>query len=187
MRSPTALEAERVSGDERVTMRNEQPRDAQAIRGVIELAFGQVDEGDLVDALRRAGALTVSLVAEIEDQVVGHIAFSPVTIRTPHASRGALGLAPLAVLPDHQRRGIGSELVRRGLEASRSAGHRIVVVVGQPEYYQRFGFSRADRHGLECSIHVPAEAFLVAELAPGALSGCSGIADYRPEFGAVST
>ncbi len=176
-----------MSSSDLVTIRNEQPRDALAIRRVIEQAFGQPAEADLVEALRRSHALTVSLVAEIGGEVVGHVAFSPITIETRDASHDALGLAPLAVSPAQQRRGIGSMLVRHGLDACRAADKPIVVVVGHPEYYRRLGFVAASSHGIRCSFEVPAEAFLVAELVPGALTGCAGIVKYRPEFDPVSS
>lgn len=176
-----------MSDQQRFSIRDERPEDAIAIRQVIECAFGQAGEADLVDALRRGDALTVSMVAEHDDKILGHIAFSPVTIHASDATHDALGLAPLAVLPDHQRRGIGAALARAGLEACRERGHRLVVVVGHPEYYQRLGFSTALQFGLECSIPVPVEAFMVAELSPGALAGLCGIVRYRPEFEAASS
>ena len=174
-------------GPSSFTIRNERPGDASGIRRVIERAFGQAAEADLVEALRRGDALTLSMVAESAGGIVGHVAFSPVTIRSGDATHEGLGLAPLAVLPEQQRHGIGSTLVRAGLDACRACGHPLVVVVGHPEYYQRLGFSTALQFGLECSIPVPVEVFLVAELRPGALAGRSGIVSYRPEFDAVST
>lgn len=175
-----------VSDSLAFTIRDEQASDALPIRRVIERAFGQRSEADLVDALRRGDALTVSMVAEAGGEIVGHIAFSPVTIRAGDATHEALGLAPLAVIPEQQRRGIGAALVRAGLDAGRARGHRVAVLVGDPAYYQRFGFATASGFGLECAIPVPVEVFLVAELSPGALAGCSGVVSYRPEFDAVS-
>jgi putative acetyltransferase len=170
-----------------VIIRDERADDSVAIRCVIEHAFGQPLEAELVDALRRGDALTVSMVAENAGEVVGHIAFSPVIIRASDAVHEGLGLAPLAVLPELQRRGIGKALVQAGLDACRARGHRVVVVVGEPAYYQRLGFATAGEFGLECAIPVPAEVFMVAELSPGALAGCAGMVSYRPEFEAVST
>jgi putative acetyltransferase len=178
MKSPTESPA--------LTIRDERTADAVAIRRVIELAFGQSLEANLVEALRRGDALTVSMVAEADGEIVGHVAFSPVTIRSSDTTHDALGLAPLAVGPDQQGRGIGTALVRAGLDACRTRGHRVVVVVGHPEYYQRLGFATASESGLECAIPVPVEAFLVTELVPSALAGCSGIVSYRPEFEEVS-
>lgn len=170
-----------------LTIRDERAEDAMPIRRVIERAFGQAGEADLVDALRRGGALTVSMVAEAEGGIVGHVAFSPVTIRGSDTLYQGLGLAPLAVIPEKQRRGIGAALVRAGLEVCRARGHRVVVLVGEPAYYRRFGFSTASEFGLECEIPVPVEAFLAVELSPGALSGRSAVVSYRPEFDAVGS
>ena len=181
MRSPSD-----VSDTAEFTIRDERPEDVIPIRRVIERAFGQAVEAGLVDALRQGDALTVSLVAEAAGEIIGHVAFSPVIIRAGDTLSEALGLAPLAVVPELQRRGIGAALVRAGLDACRARGHRVVVLVGEPAYYQRFGFSAASEFGLECAIPVPVEVFLAAELAPGALAGCSGVVSYRPEFDAVS-
>lgn len=168
-------------------IRNERPGDELAIRKVVEQAFGQSTEADLIDALRRSRALSLSLVAELNDEIAGHVAFSDVTIVSPHATQDAVGLAPLAVLPARQQRGIGAALMQRGLEECRALGHKIVIVLGDPLYYSRFGFERASNHGIDCPYQVPPEAFMVAELVPGALAGYRGVVRYRPEFDAVST
>jgi putative acetyltransferase len=165
-----------------VRIRPERPGDASALRRVNERAFAQAAEADLVDALREAGALTLSLVAEVQGAIVGHIAFSPVRISGPAAERAAVGLAPMAVLPEHQRRGIGSRLVRAGLEALRDAGHGAVVVLGHPHYYPRFGFAPASRWGLRWERDCPDEAFMALELRAGALEGAGGVVRFRPEF-----
>jgi putative acetyltransferase len=170
-----------MSERSRLRIRDERAGDIAAIRRVIERAFGQPDEAILVEALRRGDALTVSMVAEAGGEIVGHVAFSPVTIRSRDTTSEGLGLAPLAVIPEQQRRGIGA-----GLDAGRARGHRVVVLVGKPAYYRRFGFAAASGFGLECAIPVPVEVFLAAELSPGALAGCSGVVSYRPEFDAVS-
>src|SRR5436190_9240659 len=122
------------------TIRHEAAADHEAVRHVNRLAFGGEDEARLVDALRSGGHSRVSLVAEVEGRVVGHVLFSEVPILTDGGTVAALSLAPMAVLPDFQRRGVGSALVREGLEVCR-AGHRIVVVLGHPAFYPRFGFS----------------------------------------------
>src|SRR6478735_1441522 len=124
-----------------ILVRPETSADHDAIRHVNRLAFGQGDEARLVDALRDGGSVRVSLVAEAEGQVVGHVLFSDLPILTDGGTVPALSLAPMAVLPECQRRGIGSALVREGLAVCRGAGHRIVVVLGHPDFYHRFGFS----------------------------------------------
>jgi len=153
------------------------------VREVLLRAFDGPGEADLVDRLRSAGAATVSLVAEVEGEVVGHILFSPIEIEGADSKASGVGLAPMAVLPDHQRSGIGSELVREGLARCRELGELRVVVLGHPEYYPRFGFVPANTFGIVSDYDVPDEVFMVQELGPGALDGVNGTAHYRPEFG----
>lgn len=163
-------------------IRNETPADFGAIRNVNLAAFGQSDEADLVDALRVAGALTISLVAVENNQIVGHIAFSPVTVESYDGSFTALGLAPMAVLPDHQNKGIGSQLVEAGLKECLRSGYEIVVVVGHPEYYPRFGFVPAGPLGVSWEHDVPEDAFMIAELNAGSLAGRTGVVRFHPAF-----
>jgi putative acetyltransferase len=165
-----------------VKIRREKPGDAPSVRRVNELAFGQPKEAKLVDALRAAGAVVVSLVAVEGDVVVGHILFSPVTLESETAGFSVVGLGTLAVLPGRQKTGIGSMLVNAGLAELRRANHDAVVVVGHPSYYPRFGFVRASAHNIRSEIDVPDEAFMVMELKPGALAGRAGVVQYRPEF-----
>ncbi|HET9036717.1 MAG TPA: N-acetyltransferase [Myxococcaceae bacterium] len=162
-----------------IAIRRERPGDEPAVHRVNESAFGGPDEAAIVNALRANGGMTLSLVAELGGTVVGHILFSPVTIEPAGT---AIGLAPMAVLPGHQRRGVGGRLVREGLELLRAAGHRAVVVLGHPEYYPRFGFIRASRFGLRCEFECPDEAFMAIELSPGALANRDGLVRYRREF-----
>jgi putative acetyltransferase len=163
-------------------IRQEASGDASAIRRVNVRAFGQPEEAALIEALRRRGASTLSLVALLADQIVGHILFTPVQIESEDLSFEAIALGPMAVLPHYQRRGIGSELVQAGLEECRRAGHEIVVVVGHPEYYPRFGFLPAKRFGIRYEEEVPEEVIMILELREGALAGRSGIVRYQPEF-----
>ena len=165
-----------------MTIRPQIPEDAAAIRQVNEEAFGSTVEADLVARLHSREAFTLSLVATGEDGVVGHILFSPVTIESESLSFTAMGLGPMAVLPAHQGRGIGSQLVRAGLEECKRLGHEIVVVLGHPDYYPRFGFVPASTYGIKCEYEVPDEAFMVSELREGALVGRRGTVKYQPEF-----
>jgi putative acetyltransferase len=167
------------------SVRPEIPADHAEVRRVNELAFGQPAEADLVDALRAAGAATLSLVAVHEGRVAGHILFSPVTVASPSGDFAAVGLAPMAVLPELQKQGVGSLLVRAGLDELRRAGHEVVVVLGHPVYYPRFGFARAGARGIRFEHDAPDKAFMVLELRPGALRGRGGVVRYRPEFDAV--
>lgn len=163
-------------------IRLEKPEDASRVRHINETAFGQPAEANLVDRLRQAYADSLSLVAE-DDAVVGHILFTPVVVERAGRQVLGMGLAPMAVLPDFQRRGIGSQLVRRGLDILRERNCPFVVVVGHPEYYPRFGFEPASAHGLVSQWEgIPDAAFMVLVLAPHTMAGVSGVAMYRDEF-----
>jgi putative acetyltransferase len=164
-----------------VVIRSEAPEDWQRIRDVTSLAFGQPDEAALIDALRREARPFISLVATDQGEVVGHISFSPVTIGDD-SSLDSMGLAPMAVAPEWQRRGIGSQLVRAGLDTCGRHGTGVVVVLGHPEYYPRFGFVAARQKGLSCEYAVPDEVFMALELTPGALRDRSGLVRYHPVF-----
>ena len=166
-------------------IRKEAPEDRLAIRHVNERAFGRPNEADLVDALRREASPFISLVASKHATVVGHISFSPVTLESGERFEG-MGLAPMSVMPELQKRGIGSGLVRAGLDACRGLGRDVVVVVGHPGYYSRFGFVTGRHMGLRCEYPVPEEVFMVLELNPGALRGESGLVRYHPAFAADS-
>jgi putative acetyltransferase len=166
-------------------IRSENPEDIPAIRIVNERAFGRPAEADLVDALRRNGKTLVSLVAEVNGSVVGHILFSPVTIETEAQKFLGVGLAPLAVLPEFQNRGVGSLLVEYGLEQCRAAGHSFVVVLGHANYYPRFGFTKASRFGIKCEYEVAEDHFMAIELHEGVLQNRTGIARYQSEFNEV--
>ena len=167
-----------------IEIRLERPGDRARVRDVNLQAFGQPNEADLVDALR-SGARCASLVAVDGAEVVGHILFSPVTITGPSHRTRVAGLGPMAVLPSHQRQGIGSRLVRVGLEECTRQGYEAVVVVGHPPFYPRFGFVRGSQRGLRYEHPVPDEAFMVIELRPGALGDGGGVVKYLPEFDAV--
>lgn len=169
-----------------IGIRVEAPQDLEAIRRVETQAFGQSGEADLVDALRSNGALTLSLIAEVDGHIVGHIAFSPGTIVGDNGSVDALALGPVAVNPTHQNQGIGSKLIRESLRKCKANGHRIVFLLGHTGYYPRFGFSPAKEVGIHCDFADPSsEAFMVMELMDEALEGCKGLAKYRPEFDGV--
>jgi len=168
-----------------LVIRSETPEDSAAIRDVNEEAFGSSSEADLVEKLRSRQACTLSLVATDGDKVIGHILFSPVTIKSGNTSFGALGLGPMAILSAYQRKGVGSQLVREGLQECKRLGHEIVAVLGHPDYYPRFGFVPACTYGIKCEYDVPDEVFMVLELRKGALSGLGGVVKYQPEFNEV--
>lgn len=167
-----------------ITIRPETMADHAAVHDVNVLAFGREIEARLVEALRQSPDFIpeLSLVAVESGQVVGHVLFSPMTIEEQGTSTPALALAVMAVRPEFQKRGIGSSLVRHGLKECRRLEHQIVIVVGHPAYYPRFGFSSARAKGLEAPFQVPDEAFMALELVPGALDGISGMVRYPPAF-----
>ena len=165
-------------------IRTEQTAEIAGIRRVHLAAFDTSVEADIVDVLRQHAQPFVSLVAVDADQVVGHIAFSPV-ILVPQPDVRIAGLAPMAVLPSRQRQGIGSSLVHAGLKESRRLGFEAVVVLGHPDFYPRFGFSAASTLGLMSEYNVPDDVFMAIELNPGALRGYSGTIRYHPAFGGV--
>ena len=166
-----------------ILVRPERLGDQAAVRRVNRRAFDGDLEAGLVDRLRAAGAHRVSLVAfdDATDELVGHILFTEVAVSN---GATAIGLAPMAVEPARQREGIGSLLVEAGLAACRQLGFALVVVLGHPEYYPRFGFAPADSFGLEYEEDVPTEVFMALELSPGAAEGLAGTVSYRPEFSA---
>jgi putative acetyltransferase len=168
-----------------IIVRHEGDADAPEIHRVHEAAFGRRGEADLVDALRGASALEVSLVAMAGGRVVGHVALSPVVVEADGGSWTALGLGPVAVLPELQGMGIGSALCREGLRAARAAGGEVVMVLGHPGFYARLGFVPAEEKGLISEYPAPEGAFRVAELVSGALRGRRGLVRYRPEFRSV--
>ena len=163
-------------------IRDERPVDVDSIRAVNLAAFETTTEADLVDALRRRATPLFSLVAEDGANVVGHILFSPVTLAS-EPGLTLMGLAPMAVVPSRQRQGVGSSLVREGLDRCRQVNAAGVVVLGHPEYYPRFGFLPAARLFLRCEYDVPEEVFMVRELREGAVCGLSGTIRYHSVFG----
>ena len=165
-------------------IRAERPADIAAIRHVNALAFDTGTEANLVDALREQANPIVSLVAEEGEAMTGHILFSPVTLSSQPDLR-IMGLAPMAVVPARQRQGIGSALVRAGLDECRRIGAAAVVVLGHAEYYPRFGFRPASAFGLVSEYEVPDEVFMALELEAGALRGPGGTISYHPAFASV--
>jgi putative acetyltransferase len=164
-----------------VLLRREQSGDESSVRAVTEAAFGRSDEADLVDRLRHEGAVLASFVAEQERDIIGHILFSRTLIDAANEPVLSVALAPLAVLPLHQRRGVGGQLIRFGLDWLRTRGERSVLVLGHPHYYPRYGFSTACARLLTTPF--PVEAFMALELVPGALDGIRGAVRYPAAFG----
>jgi putative acetyltransferase len=200
MSTPSSLDA---------CLRPEHPADVEAVRHVNVMAFGTEAEADLVDSLRKADAVTLSVVTILGasrtgearlsaaeqsklftgemygGEVVGHVLFTPVSVATGKGEVPLLGLGPVAVLPANQRQGLGTMMISGSLEYLRTRGHRGVVVVGEPEFYRRFGFIQASRWGLVSELKVPNENFMALALTPSVLGGLSGTVRYRPEFNQV--
>ena len=124
----------------------------------------------------------LSLVASIDGEIVGHILFFPVKIKSDSKIYKSLSLAPMAVHPDFQKKGIGSKLVIEGLKKAMEAGYESVIVVGHPNYYPRFGFKPASNWNIKLPIEIPDEVFMVVELKPDGLKNCSGIVEYPKEY-----
>ena len=165
----------------------ESPGDSPAIFEVNRQAFGQDGEARLVSALREDGDYdpALSLVAVHGGRIIGHILFPPVSIVSETATIPALALAPLSVHQDYQGMGIGAALVHDGLAECRRLGHKIVIVVGHPGYYPRFGFTLASNRGIHAPFPCPDEAFMTLGLADRALDGISGTVEYPLAFDAT--
>lgn len=176
-----------------IELRSEQPEDAAAIREIHRLAFGRRTEADIVDSIRAADAAVLSMVAvefggarsigDAATSLMGHVLYTRVTVAGEDGEEvSLLGLAPVAVLPSHQGRGVGTMLIETSLEQLRAEGCLAVVVVGDPRCYLRFGFLPGSRFGLRWETGAPDNVFMVAELFPGALAGIHGTVRFRPEF-----
>jgi len=177
-----------TNAGDKLVVRVETAADIHAVRKLNKKAFKGNSESKLVDAIREADYFIpgFSIVAEKGGVIVGHILFSPIKIKDEAVSTPALALAPMAVSPEFQNQGVGSALIKFGLEECRKAGHKIIVVVGHDEYYPRFGFVRAIDKGLKLPFEAPDEVFMALELVPGALTGVKGMVEYPAEFHAIS-
>ena len=162
-------------------VRHEELKDYAAVHAVNVLAFETPAEANLVEALRRDAHPIVSLVAEDDEAIVGHVMFSPVSL-TDHPDLKIMGLAPVAVVPAYQRKGIGSALVKAGLENCKALGFGAVIVLGHSAYYPRFGFIPSIRYGIHSEYDVPEAVFMAIELLPGYLQGAKGIIQYHTAF-----
>jgi putative acetyltransferase len=163
-------------------IRKEQPEDMEKIRQLNLRAFETETEAKLVDTLRQSGIPLISLVAEEKDKLIGHILFSPVSIDENFSTPAIAGLAPMAVLPNWQKKGIGSRLVREGLKHCKQSGYAAVVVLGHPDYYPRFGFVPSVRYGIKSEYDVPDNVFMIKKLENDALKGLRGMVRYHQAF-----
>lgn len=168
-----------------MNIRKEKESDKEKIWKVNAEAFKTEAEANLVNALREGGISLISLVAEEGEEIVGHIFFSPVELIGDDSGLKLMGLAPMAILPKFQRQGIGSQLVKTGIENCSAQGYDAVVVLGHPEYYPRFGFVPSVKFGIKSEYDVPDEVFMILELKEGSLEGKNGIIKYHPAFGNI--
>jgi putative acetyltransferase len=163
-----------------VIIREETPADRSDVDALLRQAFGRDDESKLVLRLREDGAIGAALVAEADGKVIGHLVLSWLPTRMDGRPVRAVALAPMGVRPAHQRRGVGSRLLAAAIAKARQIGAQAIVVLGDPAYYRRFGFSSDLAAKLEAPFSGP--AFMALELVPGALAGVSGLVVYPPAF-----
>ncbi|MFC1630013.1 GNAT family N-acetyltransferase [Patescibacteria group bacterium] len=169
-----------------INIRSENPEDYNTIYEINKQAFNDEIEAKLINIIRHSSNFipNLSLVALKDNKIVGHILFSQARIKNKETERPILILAPIAVLPEFQKQGIGSLLVKRGLEVSQSLNYDIVALIGYPEFFSFFGFVSAKSNGLEVSLNtaIPDEAFMVYELKKDILSGVKGVVEFPSYF-----
>ena len=168
-----------------MNIRKEKDSDKEKIWEVNAEAFETEAEANLVNALRDSGIYFISLVAEENEEIVGHILFTPVELIGDDSGLKLMGLAPMAVLPKLQKKGIGSQLVKTGIENCSTQGYDAIVVLGHPEYYPKFGFVPSLEYGIKSEYDAPDEAFMVLELKESSLKDKNGIIKYHAAFGSV--
>ncbi len=171
-----------------IIVRRETENDCKTTEYVVEKAFeklaGKHDEHLLVANLRKSDAFVpeLSLVAEIEGGVVGHILLTKLNIKNEKNTYGSLALAPISVLPEFQNKGIGSKLIFEGIKISKQLGYRSIIVLGHKDYYLKFGFRPASMWGIKSPFNVKDEHFMALELEDYSLFGVHGNVEYAKEF-----
>ena len=168
-----------------MNIRDEQDSDIEKIWNVNSDAFETDAEANLVNTLRNSGCTFISMVAETENKVIGHILFTPVELSENKNNLKIMGLAPMAVLNQYQKKGIGSSLIKAGLERCQLLGCDAVVVLGHPDYYPKFGFVPSIKYGIKSEFDVPDEVFMILEIVSGSLKNHSGIIKYHEAFNSV--
>jgi predicted N-acetyltransferase YhbS len=172
-----------------IVIRQEEPADYPAVFDLIEAAFQFEPMSDhreqyLVERLRQSSAFLpeLSLLAEHDGEIIGHILLTKITIQNAEESDQSLALAPVSVLPQYQRKGVGGRLIGEAHRRAKSLGFQSVVLLGHQNYYPRFGYEPASKYGIKLSFDVPEENYMVIELTPGGLAGVKGIVKYPNEF-----
>ncbi len=166
-------------------IRDECQNDFDKIGYINRMAFRGEEEGKLINKLRGEGVGLISLVAEERNNLMGHILFSPASIKAKEKSIEIAALGPMAVLPSFQRQGIGSALIHEGINRCIKAGYGAIAVLGHPEYYPKFGFIPSVKYGISCEYDVPEEVFMILELKKGSLHGIKGVVKYHKAFDEV--
>jgi len=174
-----------LDGD--ILIRYETPRDYEYITQINNAAFGQKNEGLLVENLRKTVLFNprLSLVAEYKSSLIGHILFYPIKIKNDSLEFNSLALAPMSVLPEYQNKGVGGGLIRQGLKTAGELGFKSVIVLGHAQYYPKFGFEPASRWKIKPPFPVEDKYFMAQELVPGALKNTGGVVEYPVEFNEV--
>ena len=172
-----------------MTIRQETEKDHSAVFNLIESAFREAEFADnteqfLVERLRKSDAFIpeLSMVAEIDGKIVGHILLTKLKIKNKSNEFDSLALAPVSVLPEFQGKGIGGKLIVEAHKKAKELGHKSIVLLGHENYYPRFGYEQADKYGIELPFEVPKENCMVIELIENALKGVNGIVEYPKEF-----
>lgn len=168
-----------------LTIREEEIKDYNEVEKVVEESFktaefSDKDEHNLVGRLRKSNEFIkeLSLIAEEENKILGHVLLTKALINGENTSFETLALAPLAVLPEYQKSGIGKILMNKAIERARDLGYKSIVVLGDENYYPKFGFEKASKYGVKAPFEVPDEAYMILELLPGGLNGVSGVVEY---------
>ncbi len=167
---------------DKLLIRPESASDKDAVYSLNCLAFGRKDEADLVESVRQAGQVALSLVALLDDQLIGHILYSPVSVEHNPEKYKVWGLGPIAVLPEYQCQGVGKELIYTSLDACKSLAVEAVVLLGHKTYYPKFGFEPASKYHLKFKGQDLGDAFMALELSKGVLASLSGAVHYVPAF-----
>ncbi len=167
---------------ENIIIRSEREEDFSAVYEINCKAFGTKEEALLVNKLRKSGIPLISLVSELNNKLVGHILFSQAHIVSENSRIEIMALAPMAVMPEYQRQGVGTEMVKKGLELCAQNGYRAIAVLGHPEYYPRFGFEPSVNFNITCSYEVPEDVFMIMELKDGFLNSLIGRVKYHKLF-----
>lgn len=168
----------------KIKVRTEVAEDHNCITRVNDLAFEQDNESILITKLRDTNEFIpeLSLVAEVNNEVVGHILFYPVPVVDGKTNHTSLSLAPMSVLPEYQNKGIGSELIKVGLEKARQLGYKNITVLGHPEYYPKFGFEKASKWNISAPFEYPDEALMAIELVENGMNNISGSLEFPAAY-----